>query len=207
MRFAGFIFILVLIFSCENRKEEVVTFNELNPVKVIKKKKQKEIDTVLVVLHPENELGQFVDTLFPDFQWMKLDTVLFIDRFGARSSEKWIGKNDKDSITLLTYGFKDSLTVKNAFFNWLDCFGNNCKQVKIGSNVKIKKRNLQLFVGEKKLIYLESNTRLKSQLVRSSLCADTINENWLYHIDSPKTGKTSWSKLLRGKKQIIKATL
>ena len=37
--------------------------------------------------------------------------------------------------SLFYYTFKDTTATKNAFYNWLDCFGSDCDVIKLGEDV------------------------------------------------------------------------
>jgi hypothetical protein len=141
---------------------------------------------------------QLSDSLFPDATWKALDTLLFPDRFGANKSEKWILTTKNDSLTFMQFQFSDSLRTKNAFFNWLDCFGTNCTSYKVGGNVKIKNRNALFLVGEKALVLVESAKKIDEKGIVGAFDKDTLKQNWMYLVTMPRTGKTNWKKVKNG---------
>ena len=143
------------------------------------------------------------DTLLPDSYWVKWDTVLFADRFGPKSSEKWIVTGKKDSLVLLRYTFKDSLQTKNAFFNWLDCFGPRCRPYRVGDNLRLPKRQGLILVGAKNLLFVEGNKAVNELLIRNLLEEKPKKQFWIYSIAIPKKGKTTWKRVTKGEEQPI----
>lgn len=203
-----FLLTITLLFSCTGKKEEVVDFDQLGPgsEKYTDAAPDSTVQQLTVVSErPETSvLLAVADTLLPGANWLKWDSVLFPDRFGAKSVEKWIVTGPKDSLVLLRYEFKDSLRTKNAFFNWMDCFGARCTSYVIGDNVRLSKRNGLLLVGEKQLLFIEGNRPLKEIEIRASLEKDPEKENWLYVVTIPRKGKTVWKRIDKGIEKPIK---
>lgn len=65
-----------------------------------------------------------------------------LDRFGYSTAVKTkfldkasggVGAN-VPSATFCYYTFSDSLKTKNAFYNWLDCFGTDCASIQLNKN-------------------------------------------------------------------------
>jgi hypothetical protein len=98
----------------------------------------------------------------------------------------------------MQFQFSDSIRTKNAFFNWIDCFGTNCTSFKIGGNVKIKNRNALLLVGNKQLVLIESARKIDEQGIVVSLERDTTKQNWSYLVSMPRKGKSNWKKVKQG---------
>ena len=201
---------LLSMTACDDTPEETVDFDDLAPVsdKYRDGYKDKE-DTLKANLDQRPDASPFlhiVDTLLDDSRWVKWDTVLFPDRFGPESQEKWFAINKTDSLVLLRYTFKDSLRTKNAFFNWIDCFGKRCSSYTVGDNIRIPKRNALLLVGAKELLVIEGNKPINEKKVRASLQEDPEKESWLYLITIPKSGKSTWKRVDKGEEQPIVKT-
>lgn len=209
---------LAFLFACTSHTDETVDFDQLAP----SSKRYKDgftdakKDTLKITdERPEKSLFlSVVDTLMNDSRWVKWDTVLFPDRFGPKSQEKWMAIGSNDSLVLLRYEFKDSLRTKNAFFNWIDCFGKHCTSYVIGDNIRIPHRNGLFLVGAKELIIVEGNKPVNEQLIRAVLAKEAAagkkpkpeKENWLYVVSIPKSGKTTWKRIDRGEEQPIVKT-
>lgn len=207
---------LALLVACTSHKEETVGFDELAPTSKRYKEGVKEKAEPLKVTDERPASSVFlsvVDTLMHDARWVKWDTILFPDRFGPKNQEKWFAIGNKDSLVLLRYEFKDSLRTKNAFFNWIDCFGKKCTSYVIGDNIRIPRRNALFLVGAKQLIIVEGNRSINEQLIRSTFGkefsagkADPKKENWLYVVTIPKAGKTTWKRIDSGEEKPIVKT-
>jgi len=212
---------LALLFACTSGKEETVDFEDIAPTSERYKDDYK--DTVkqvkIVDERPENSLFlKVVDTLMTDASWKKWDTVLYADRFGPKEQEKWIATGKNDSLVLLRYQFRDSSMTKNAFFNWIDCFGPKCKSYVVGDNIRIQRRNALYLIGEKQIVVIEGNRPVNEKTVRETLLLqrsgkakltakqlekEQENENWLYIVNIPKAGKTTWKRIDKGEDKPI----
>lgn len=205
--FVGIVFsVLSLVVSCTDTADETVNFDELAPTSDKYKNGPKTDSTEVEVRNEKPSASTFLtlgDSLFPDASWKNWDTLLFLDRFGSLSAEKWILKHQKDSIVFLSYSFKDSLRVKNAFFNWLDCFGSSCKSYKVGQNAKYNKRNTLVYVAPQQVVLIESSSKLKEESIRSILQEEKKKQFWIYIIDAPKNGKTIWKRIEKGEEKPI----
>ncbi|MDH4473374.1 MAG: hypothetical protein QE487_12270 [Fluviicola sp.] len=200
---------LVLItVACSNQPEETIGFDELSPGsdKYNNNQADKTPDSSAVNERPESSLFlAIVDTMMLESRWVKWDTLLFPDRFGPNAQEKWMTIGSKDSLVLLRYQFKDSLRTKNAFFNWIDCFGPKCKSYTVGGNIRIPKRTALWLVGSKEMVIIEGNKAIDEKVVRVLLNNDPKKENWLYLVNIPKSGKTTWKRIDKGvEKPIVK---
>jgi hypothetical protein len=200
--------LVLILVACTDQPAETVGYDELAPGSGKYKDKQSspKVDSSVVNERPENSLFlAIVDTMMLESRWVKWDTLLFPDRFGPNAQEKWMTIGTKDSLVLLRYQFKDSLRTKNAFFNWIDCFGPKCKSYTVGANIRIPKRTALWLVGSKELVIIEGNKLIDEKVVREILNKDPKKENWLYLVNIPKTGKTTWKRIDKGvEKPIVK---
>jgi hypothetical protein len=191
-------FLCILLFSCsENKKEETVDLSEITASS--NRYKEGEADTVTkknVILFTDSldiKYKGILDSLKIDYSKVqKLDTILFPDRFGAKSMVKFYWKEKLDSINFMDWEFKDSLKTQNAFYNWIDCFGKNCKSIKIGDKIKIQKRSMLMLVNENHLIVIDSDLKKDCNSWLSLLKNQQFGEKWKYILYQPKKGKTSW---------------
>jgi hypothetical protein len=200
IRLIAFVFLcLFSLFACQSESEETVTLSDISPSSAKNKDVKKDTLATDVDEKPiKSVFLQLSDSLFPDATWKALDTLLFPDRFGANKSEKWILTTKNDSLTFMQFQFTDSLRTKNAFFNWLDCFGTNCTSYKVGGKVKIKNRNALFLVGEKALVLVESAKKIDEKGIVGAFDKDTLKQNWMYLVTMPRTGKTNWKKVKNG---------
>jgi hypothetical protein len=144
------------------------------------------------------------DSLYKKASWYKLDSLLFPDRFGPSKMEKWYLLNEKDSIVALHYEFKDSLRTKNAFFNWIDCYGSNCASYQVGSQFKKQTRNSVFLVGATNLVYIESKFPISSEKLVKIFNEKEKDQNWIYLVEIPGKKKTRWSVINKGELKELK---
>lgn len=199
LKLFSFLFLSFILFSCSNnKKEETVDLSEITSSSErykegkseVKKKKEKELN--------------FIDTLDVRFKGIldslkindsvvgKLDIVLFPDRFGAKSITKFYWKEKKDSINLLDWEFSDSLKTENAFYNWIDCFGENCKSIKIGDKIKIQKRGLLILVNDRHLLVVDANSKIDCESWLKLVGSQKFGDTWKYIVYQPQKGKSTW---------------
>jgi hypothetical protein len=137
-----------------------------------------------------------IDSLMLDPKTVQnLDVIQLPDRFGAKFVQKMYWKTEKDSLCLMDWEFKDSIKTATAFYNWLDCFGNSCKTIKIGDNVKIHPRNILILVNENHLFSIDSNLKIDQEKWLKMLKDQSIGENWKFIVSQPKRGKATWMSL------------
>jgi hypothetical protein len=138
------------------------------------------------------------DSIYKDASWFMLDSLLFPDRFGPSKMEKWYLITPKDSIVALHYEFKDSLRTKNAFFNWLDCYGPKCTSYQVGSQFKKQSRNSLFLIGANHLVYMESRYPVAAEKLIGILNEKKKDQNWIYVVEIPGKSKTRWSVVKEG---------
>ena len=61
------------------------------------------------------------------------------------------------------YEYVDSNQMKNAFFNWLDCNGKNCKSIKLHEETKIEPDNLLLIATAQSIDIFRSKSLFKAE--------------------------------------------
>ena len=193
--------ILLFLFACKNEKEEIVDFNSLSkPAEsgdgkdTIKAKNNIEqgffYDSISIFSQ------QIIDSLeFDKALVFELDTMFYPDRFGALKSEKWYCKTPKDSLIFMRWDFKNNVLTKNAFYNWLDCYGPKCKSIAIGSKINLSKRATSFFLMDKSLIFIESSHQIDGERWTAVLSNIKSNKKIeLLMLQQPK-GKAVWNSI------------
>jgi len=189
----------LILFSCSNnKKEETVDLSEITSSSErykegkseVKKKKEKELNFIDTL---DVRFKGILDSLkINDSVVRKLDIVLFPDRFGAKSITKFYWKEKKDSINLLDWEFSDSLKTENAFYNWIDCFGENCKSIKIGDKIKIQKRGLLILVNDRHLLVVDATSKIDCESWIKLVGSQKFGDTWKYIVYQPQKGKSTW---------------
>lgn len=194
-------FLITLVVSCTDAEKKTVSLDDISHTsdKFDHIDDSNQIDEIK---DQKPEKGYFLaafDSIYKDASWFKLDSLLFPDRFGPSKMEKWYLLTQKDSIVALHYEFKDSLRTKNAFFNWLDCYGPKCTSYQVGSQFKKQSRNSLFLIGENQLIYLEAKSPIELDKLIGILDEKKEDRNWMYVVEIPGRKKTRWSTMKEGK--------
>lgn len=92
---------------------------------------------------------------------------------------------------LVVWEFEDSIHTVNAFYNWLDCFGQKCKSIRIGENKWIYDGAFQLYVDDLKLIFISSNENLNLE-EWNNIFQPEKKKTWNYRLIQPLKRKTKW---------------
>jgi len=142
MLFLIIIFVFIGCSSNENVVEEAVSIEDL----MGEVEEVVEIDEAVFVDEPRivldgSKLSGLMVSLEPLYDTLSLTEVHKLDRYGANSFQK-IRFSQKlnetvSYVDVYQYNFSDSLKLNNAFYNWLDCFGDKCAEIKINKDVKI----------------------------------------------------------------------
>ena len=195
----SFFVLFFFLFSCSNKKKEktidlskITTSSERYKEGKLESKKDKKKKVSFTDTLDVHFKGILDSLKINDSVVRKLDIVSFPDRFGAKSVTKFYWKEITDSINFIDWEFTDSLKTENAFYNWIDCFGENCRSIKIGDKVKIQKRELLVLVNEKHLIVIDSDKKIDYLKWVSVLKTQLFGENWKYIVFQPKKGKAVW---------------
>jgi hypothetical protein len=117
----------------------------------------------------------------------------FPDRLTNVSREQELIIVDSDSILFTVWEFPDSLTTINAFYNWLDCFGENCTEMKIDEEINFSKKNVLTFVSDHHLIYLESVSSFNMNKWKNEIIPVLYPDDfWIYAIAQQAKRRGKW---------------
>jgi hypothetical protein len=193
-------FLMTLVVSCSDNEKDTLSLEDISHTS----DKFDHIDDKEKIPEIKDEKpkkGYFLtvfDLIYKDASWFMLDSLLFPDRFGPSKMEKWYLLNQKDSIVALHYEFKDSLRTKNAFFNWLDCYGPKCTSYQVGSQFQKQNRNSLFLVGANQLVYLDAKSPIALDKLIGILNKEKEDQNWIYILEIPGKKKTHWSSMKEG---------
>ena len=148
---------------------------------------------------------QKVDTLKAIFEFYNQDSVnleitkinlnpekTFIQRFPYKNATNLLLESKKNLVKHLQINYADSNAMKNAFFNYLDCYGKDCKSIELFQKVKFSKTFFMLITTTNSIHIIESDNNLNSSdwinCVRFSKIADPIK----FIIIQKKQQKAKW---------------
>lgn len=197
--FAGIIFLLA---ACGEKKKEVLRdMKDIAPKaeRTYSEKNQKEKDTIQFDfdLKIARELGVEV------MEIGRAEAPMFPDRFHPISATKLHLQLKKDGILFCQWTFKDSTQTKNAFYNWLDCFGEKCKSIKFGQTINFQKDNFLLFVNDTLIAYISSAERVEAEVWQNYFQQKNTLEDWKIFIQQGTRAKAKWFAVEKGKKQTV----
>jgi hypothetical protein len=116
----------------------------------------------------------------------------FIQRFPYKNATNLLLESKKNLVKYLQINYADSNAMKNAFFNYLDCYGKDCKSIELFQKVKFSKIFFMLITTTKSIHIIESENNLNSSdwinCVRFSKIADPIK----FIIIQKKQQKAKW---------------
>ena len=144
---AGF---FILACSTNNNQKREKTEN-----KKINNKKPKEIqkeDTLIAIFEFYNQ-----DSVNLEITKINLNPEkTFIQRFPYKNATNLLLESKKNLVKYLQINYADSNAMKNAFFNFLDCYGKDCKSIELFQKVKFSKTFFMLLASTKSIHIIES---------------------------------------------------
>lgn len=176
------------ILSCNtnnNQKREKIENKKIN------NKKPKEIqkeDTLKAIFEFYNQ-----DSVNLEITKINLNPEkTFIQRFPYKNATNLLVESKKNLVSHLEINYSDSNAMKNAFFNYLDCYGKDCKSIELFQKVKFSKTFFMLITTTNSIHIIESDNNLNSSdwinCVRFSKIADPIK----FIIIQKKQQKAKW---------------
>lgn len=125
---------------------------------------------------------------------------MFPDRFGAISMEKYKLITPVDTILYSKWVYADSLKVMNAFTNWINCFGDNCKTIFFGEAKNFQRNPLQILINDSTLIFIESENSIDFKGWNGFHKVEEQDNPWNYVIEQPRWTKARWYTFPEGKR-------
>lgn len=190
-------FVLLLTAACGgSQKDEVLDMNDITP-----QAQRKEPVVKGEVKTSDYGFNRTVaDSI--GLKVMEIDSVeepFFVDRFSPRSQTKVHLQLKEDKIVFCQWTFKDSVKTKNAFYNWIDCYGEKCKSIHFGQNVNFQKDNFRLFMNDTSITYISSALKLSTKDWQAYLKSVSGVEEWKLIIEQSTRGKAKWMRFFDDK--------
>lgn len=140
-----------------------------------------------------NELGFNISSLH------YYEYPLFPDRFNPKTVKKLVLMQEVDSTIFCQWSYRDSVATKNAFYNWIDCFGERCKSIKMFEQANLQKANFILFMNDTSIIYISSSKQLKYTDWQTYYKKTLKIDDWKLIMHQGVRGKTNWGRIEKGK--------
>lgn len=148
----------------------------------------KEVDTLIVLfdLYNQDSVNLEITKISPNQE------KTFIERFPNKKIFNFILESKNSEVKHLQIDYLDSNAMKNAFFNFLDCYGKDCKSIELFQKVKFSKTFFMLLASTKSIHIIESefnqNPKKWINLFRYSNKKDPIK----FIIIQKKLQKAKW---------------
>lgn len=186
--------LLVCLFSCENSEK----VDEFDSEKFIPQSKRDydfdESEATLSVKSGELSIESFrevVELITGGEEWTEVKKSIYLHRFGANHEVTLETIKDSDTSYWYLTSYKDTTFSQNAFYNWLDCFGENCTSLKIEDEKVFRKSSGQVWWTDTLIIYYESKGENISKKQRESI-STYFEEDLRIHFYWNKNQKFKW---------------
>ena len=179
---------IIFIQACSlnnNQKREKIENNKINnekPKEILKE------DTLKAIFEFYNQ-----DSV--NLEITKVNVIpekTFIHRFPHKNATNLLVESKKNLVKHLQINYADSNAMKNAFFNYLDCYGKDCKSIELFQKVKFSKTFFMLITTTNSIHIIESDNNLNPSewinCVRFSKIADPVK----FIIIQKKQQKAKW---------------
>lgn len=201
MKIVSYISLILLLFSCGRKEKKIIDMSDVTPKseRDYTQQKKEKVDTIDFGFNSfvANELGL-------NLSGIKFNEApMFPDRFLPKRTKKLVLMQELDSTLFCQWSFKDSTQTKNAFYNWLDCFGPKNKSIYFGQNVNFQKDNFVILVNDTSITYISSVKKIQQDDWLNYFEKTQEIKNWKTVIHQGSRTKATWFKVVDGKKEPI----
>jgi hypothetical protein len=179
-RIIGLLLLIGIFLSCKDTKveQEVLSMEDFAGKTGGMKFEEEEVDSVPEIVI-SSKLGALIELEKEEFDTSFVQDFHPIDRFSYNEAikiafqNKQENTNERDNTskpiaTLFYYTFSDTTKTKNALYNWLDCFGEDCSIVKLNTEInKINSIPLFSLVYDTTIIVVNYDCKNKMQHART----------------------------------------
>lgn len=145
-------------------------------------------------LSPTQELliKAIPEITFDENNKFKERKILFMpDRLGFSNKEETYFMKDSIPFHFIEWTFADSLKTVNAFYNWLDCFGEKCKSIRITEEINGSPEAFLIWVSNESIYYLGSVQNLKKNYWENILFTEE-DIQWNFKMHQAQRGRILW---------------
>lgn len=146
------------------------------------------------------ELKQKLPSIkFTENNALKERDVLFMpNRLGYDEKKEVYYKKDSILFHFIGWTFNDSIKTVNAFYNWLDCFNQNCRSIRVDEEINGSKEAFVIWVSNTEISFLESSKAIQRKMWERIFFKET---DWNYVIQQAPQGKMDWVISATNKKE------
>lgn len=84
---------------------------------------------------------------------VELDSIMFVDRFDVEQTHKYIINTANNSVYWASWKFKTSSQALNAFVNWTQCYGKQCKTLMLTDTISVSVEKMGMLLVENEFYY------------------------------------------------------
>lgn len=156
-------FLLVIaltLFACQTKKtpDEILTLDEV--VSGSENTPLSQADTLIPTVQINEDLQEILTTSKLEFDSIiPIDTLLFIDRYEVKSNYKYFLTTKKTKSFVAHWEFENQALAKNAFMNWIQCYGAKCSALTINDSTSVSAEKMGIFLTENHIYYLNNITQ------------------------------------------------
>lgn len=203
MKYFLILLIFPILFSCQEPVEEVIDLTEIIEGSENYKEGEKVEVEVAIIDSTDSLVKPFNENGFEFISAEIINKTFFPDRFGSLSSSKIKLLSQSDTISFLRWNFTDSLKTMNAFYNWIDNFGDKGKSIRIGEKRNFQKQPFIMFVGDTSITFIESNSNVSFNEWEEFCSIGGEEKDWNYVIEQRVRSKARWFVYYENNREVL----
>lgn len=181
-----------VFFACQTQKtpDEILTLDEV--VSGSENTPLSQADTLIPTVAINENFQEILTASKLEFDSViPVDTLLFIDRYEVKSNYKYFLSTKKRTTFVAHWEFENQALSKNAFMNWIQCYGAKCAALKINDSTSVSAEKMGIFLTENHIYYLNNCTQKDySQFLQTTLETQKLKSFLFAFYQNGKKGVT-----------------
>lgn len=186
------IILLILLVSCETAPEKVLDLNDIVSTSELYKEGSEKETQIEVVDSTQFIIDNFKKNGVPVSSLSIEKLQVFPDQFGAENTVKYKIIIDSNNINYFSWTYKDSSKTTNAFFNWIDNFGEEKNSFFIGESARFQMNPFMLLVSDTTMIFIEGESNFLNSIWETYTENVGYEKNWNYFLTQRRNSKVNW---------------
>lgn len=183
-------FTIVLV-SCQEEKPEVIDINDILPDSRLDENAGDEImedtgDSLVWIKKQLSEAELAYDSI------RQINDKEFPDRFGCENTWKFILTQEGEEVRFYRWNYSDSSKTINAFYNWIDCYGKNCRSIFVGEERNFQTDAFRIWVNDTSLIFVDSPGEIDSKVWDRVFEKQGFEKDWGIVVEQRRKGRAKW---------------